>query len=78
VVTGLKTGLSPMQCLPGAADNPFSSELESASKIDLEARYRARDLLKLLRASTFDGHPGCWFEESGNRYEVSIHIIKVN
>lgn len=52
-------------------------ELESASKIDLDANYRARDLLNLLRARTFSGYPGCWFEENGARYEISINIKKV-
>lgn len=55
-----------------------ASELESASKIDLNANYRAGDLFNLLRARTFAGHPGCWFEDAGNRYEISINIRKVN
>lgn len=54
-----------------------ASELESASKIDLDNNYRGRDLLNLLRARTFEGHPGCWFEEAGNRYEISIKISRV-
>lgn len=54
------------------------SELESASKIELDACYRGRDLLNLLRARTFDGHPGCWFDDAGNRYEISIKIKKVS
>jgi len=54
----------------------LSSEIESASKIDLNANYRARDLLNLLRARTFEGYPGCWFEEDGCRYEISIKIKK--
>lgn len=54
-----------------------ASELEEASRIDLDSSYRARDLLNLLRARTFPGHPGCWFEENGNRYEISINIKKV-
>jgi len=55
-----------------------ASELESASQIDLDALYRARDLLNLLRARTFQGYPGCWFEEAGNCYEISVKIRKVN
>lgn len=62
----------------GAGSFHRASELESASKIELDARYRARDLLNLLRARTFEGHPGCWFEEDGSRYEISIKIRKVN
>lgn len=53
-------------------------ELENASMINLDANYRGRDLLNLLRARTFEGYPGCWFEEAGERYEISIKIRKVN
>jgi methionyl-tRNA formyltransferase len=56
----------------------YASELEFASKIILDKQYRARDLLNLLRARTFDGHPSCWFEEDGIRYEISVKITKDN
>ena len=55
-----------------------SSELSSASKILLNKNYIARDLLNLLRAKTFEGYPGCWFEDSGDRYEITVKISKVN
>lgn len=55
-----------------------SSEIDMASRIDLDARYQGRELLNLLRARTFEGYPGCWFEEAGDRYEVSVSIRKVN
>ena len=51
-----------------------SSEIEQASKIDLNGTYGGRDILNLLRARTFEGHPGCWFEDAESRYEISIHI----
>ena len=54
-----------------------SSEIEVASHIDLEGVYRARDILNLLRARTFEGHPGCWFEDNDEKYEISIRIRKV-
>ncbi|GAC20819.1 formyltransferase family protein [Paraglaciecola arctica] len=54
-----------------------SSELEQASQINLEKQYRARDLLNLLRARTFSGHPSCWFVDDGSKYEVTIKIKKV-
>lgn len=54
-----------------------SSEIDQASKIDLNCMYRGRDLINLLRARTFEGYPGCWFEEDGNRYEISIKVRKV-
>lgn len=54
-----------------------SGELESASRIDLDASYRGREILNRLRARTFHGYPGCWFEENGNRYEVRIEIRRI-
>lgn len=54
-----------------------SSEMEGESQIDLESQYRARDLLNLLRARTFAGHPGCWFEDNGERFEISIRMRKI-
>lgn len=56
----------------------YASEIHSASRINLDKLYRGRDILNLLRARTFAGYPGCWFEDSGDRYEISIKIRKVN
>lgn len=61
----------------GVGSFHHSSELEKASHIDLEQMYQGRDILNLLRARTFEGHPGCWFEDNGNRYEISIKIRKI-
>jgi methionyl-tRNA formyltransferase len=55
-----------------------SSEIDKASKIDLNRIYQARDIINLLRARTFEGYPGCWFEEDGNRYEITIDIRKID
>lgn len=54
-----------------------STEIEKASQIDLDRAYSARDLLNLLRARTFEGYPGCWFEDAGIRYEISINVRKI-
>lgn len=54
-----------------------ASELEAASRLDLDKKYRARDLLNLLRARTFDGYPSCWFEDDGEKYEVRVSIRRV-
>jgi len=54
----------------------LAAELEQASIIDLDRHYRARDLLNLLRARTFPGHPACWFRDGGEAYEVRIEINK--
>jgi len=53
----------------------LAKELEPASRIDLDAMYRARDLLNLLRARTFPGYPACRFRErDGQEYEVRVEI----
>lgn len=56
----------------------LAKELETASKIELDNQYRARDLLNLIRARTFSGYPSCWFEDGGKIYEVRIEIKREN
>lgn len=52
----------------------YSEELTSASEIKLDKQYLARDLFNLLRARTFPGKPGCYFEQDGETFEVRINI----
>ena len=56
----------------------YASEIEAASRIELDKYYTGRDLINLLRARTFEGYPGCWFEDDGNRYEISIKISEAS
>ena len=51
-----------------------ASELEPASRIDLDCLYFGRELLNKLRARTFPGHPACYFEDGGVTYEVRVEI----
>ena len=51
-----------------------AAELDAASRIDLDAQYRARDLLNLLRARTFPGHPACYFSDGNKKYEIRVDI----
>jgi methionyl-tRNA formyltransferase len=51
-----------------------ASELDEASRIDLDGTYRGRDILNMLRARTFKGHPACWFEDGGETFEARIEI----
>ena len=53
-----------------------ASEIETASRIDLNGNVGARELLNLLRARTFAGKPACWFTDEGQTYEVRIEIRK--
>ena len=53
----------------------LAKELDRASYIELDKNYCARDLLNLVRARTFDGHPACSFKEkNGEEFEVRIEI----
>ncbi len=52
----------------------YAKEIDLASQIDLDKSYRARDLINLLRARTFPGHPACIFHEDEVAYEISIKI----
>lgn len=53
----------------------LSSEIDAASRIEIDATYAARELLNLIRARTYTGYPSCWFEEvDGKKYEVRIQI----
>jgi len=54
----------------------FANEINVMSQINLEDTYRVRDLLNLLRARTFVGHPACWFKDGLNEYEVRIKITR--
>ncbi|MGA7326060.1 MAG: formyltransferase family protein [Rhodomicrobium sp.] len=53
-----------------------SSELDPASRFDLDGKYTARDILNRLRARTFRGHPACWFEDNGETFEVRVEITR--
>lgn len=52
-------------------------EIDSASRIQLDANYRGRDLLNILRARTFRPYPGAWFIDNGVKYEIQVEIKKV-
>jgi methionyl-tRNA formyltransferase len=55
----------------------FASELDAASTVELDRSYTARDLLNLLRARTFTGHPACRFVDQGEAFEVRVEIKRV-
>lgn len=52
------------------------AELDQASCIALDRNYKASDLLNLLRARTFEGHPACYFYDGGECYEVRVNISR--
>jgi methionyl-tRNA formyltransferase len=52
----------------------LSTEIDSASRIELDEKYKARELLNIIRARSFAPHPAAWFIENGKKYEVRINI----
>lgn len=73
----IKTGKIPRKAQAlGRGSFHRRSQLEQASRIDLDKRYKARDLLNLIRARTFRPHPAAWFIEGEQQYEVRIEIEK--
>lgn len=51
-----------------------SSELEQASKIDLDKMYKGRLLLNILRGRSFRKGPSAWFRDGDKTYEVRVQI----
>ena len=49
-------------------------EVEAIDAIDLDASYRARDLIDVLRARTFPPHRGAYFTAGGRRIYVRIQL----
>lgn len=54
-----------------------AKELDPASEIDLDGSYSGRALLNLLRARTYPPHPGAWFRDGDQRFEVRVEIRKL-
>lgn len=51
-----------------------SQDIMDITELKLDQSYTARELLNLLRAKTFEGFPGCWFEHDGSIFEISISV----
>jgi methionyl-tRNA formyltransferase len=54
-----------------------AAEIVAASRIDLDRSYTGRQLLNVLRARTFAGHPACKFTDDGREYEVRVEIKEI-
>lgn len=67
-------GSIPRKPQPDGGSFHKRSHLEPSSLIDLDAEYKARDLLNLLRARTFGAHPACYFWDDGKVYEARLSI----
>jgi methionyl-tRNA formyltransferase len=59
---------------PSKGSLHFATEIDPASRIDLDKTYSARELINLIRARTFPGQPACWFDADGAKYEITLTI----
>jgi methionyl-tRNA formyltransferase len=51
-----------------------TSDVDAIDEIDLDASYRARDLINILRARTFPPHESAYFEVDGRRVSVRVDL----
>jgi methionyl-tRNA formyltransferase len=56
----------------------FLKDMAGSFEIDLQQTYRAKDLLNLIRAKQFDEGECAYFLDGSNRYQVKVHIKKIN
>lgn len=54
-----------------------SSDIKKATKIELNSMYRGGNLINLLRAKTHSDFDGCWFEDDGKKFEISLSIKEI-
>jgi methionyl-tRNA formyltransferase len=54
----------------------YAKEIDSASEINLEKEYKAKDLLNLLRARTFPPYQSCYFYDNDECFRVTVSIKK--
>jgi methionyl-tRNA formyltransferase len=50
------------------------SDLEGIDEIDLDATYKARALIDLIRARTFHPYPGAYFRDHGKKVFLRLEL----
>ncbi len=64
----------PLPQEPDAGTSHRLCDVEDIDEIDLDASYRARDLINILRARTFPPYRGAFFKTGGRRVDIRIHL----
>jgi methionyl-tRNA formyltransferase len=59
---------------PAAGTSHRVAELHELDEIDLDAEYRARDLIDRLRARTFPPFAACHFVHDGRRVQIELRL----
>src|SRR5262245_56259293 len=68
----IEAGRAPRRRQEGAGTSHRARDLERIDEIDLDASYRARDLVNVLRARTFPPYKGAFFRAGGKRVYVRV------
>jgi len=68
----IEAGHAPRRRQEGQGTSHRSRDLERIDEIDLDASYRARDLIDVLRARTFPPYKGAFFRARGKRVYVRV------
>lgn len=55
----------------------LAKDIEPHSQIDLDKKYKARDLINILRARSFSNGPSAYFINNGRKYYVRVSIEEV-
>lgn len=59
-----------------AGTKHYVRDVEDIDEIDLDAEYKVRDLINILRARTFPPHDGAYFEENGRRVYLRLELTE--
>jgi methionyl-tRNA formyltransferase len=71
----VRSGQAPRHEQPqGVGTSHRLQDVRAVDEIQLEQRYRAREILNLLRARTFPPYPSAYFMENGRRIYVRVQL----
>ena len=71
---GIEAGTAPRRPQSGTGTTHRVRDLERIDEIDLDASYRARDLIDVLRARTYSPHRGAFFRADGKRVYLRLSL----
>lgn len=71
----LRAGAAPRRAQPAAqATQHRAKDLERLDEIDLQATYKAQELIDLIRARTFHPYPGAYFRSGGKKIYLRLEL----
>jgi methionyl-tRNA formyltransferase len=72
----VRTGDAPRLTQSGIAGTSHRAcDAERIDEIELEASYKAKDLINLIRARTFPPYSGAFFRSEGRKIYLRLHLV---